>query len=61
MEFKLDASAQAALNQIRKKRYGSPFLQQGKEVIALGVSFSSAEKAVAEWEAVPYGALMAEE
>ncbi len=57
MEFKLDASAESALEQIREKRYGHPFLQQGKEAIALGVSFSSAEKAVAEWQAVPYASL----
>jgi hypothetical protein len=75
MEFKLDASAQSALAQIRafvrhnlpdysgrsrEKRYGSPFLDQGKEVIALGVSFSSKEKAVAEWEAAPYLSLLVE-
>ena len=60
MEFKLDASAESALKQIREKRYGSPFLNQGKEVIALGVSFSSAEKAVEEWEAVPYTSLLVE-
>lgn len=60
MEFKLDASAQSALAQIREKRYGSPFLDQGKEVIALGVSFSSSEKAVAEWESVPYLSLLVE-
>ncbi len=58
MEFKLDASAESALAQIREKRYGSPFLDRGKEVIALGVSFSSTEKAVAEWEAVPYISLL---
>ncbi|MCO6478710.1 MAG: AAA family ATPase [Phaeodactylibacter sp.] len=60
MEFKLDAPAGSALEQIREKRYGNPFLNQGKEVIALGVSFSSAEKAVAEWEAVPYTTLLVE-
>lgn len=54
MEFKLDGSAQSALQQIREKRYGSPFLDQGKEVIALGVNFSSVERAVAEWEVMPY-------
>lgn len=58
MEFKLDASAESALQQIREKRYESPFLSQGKEVIALGVSFSSTEKEVAEWQAVPDRSLM---
>ena len=58
MEFKLDASADSALQQIREKRYGSPFLGQGKEVVALGVNFSSSEKAVAEWQAVSYQSLL---
>jgi hypothetical protein len=58
MEFKLDGSAQSALQQIREKRYGSPFMEQGKDIIALGVSFSSVERAVAEWEAVPYLSLL---
>ncbi len=60
MKFKLDASAESALQQIREKRYGSLFLGGDKEVIALGVSFSSTEKAVAEWEAVPYETLLVE-
>ena len=50
IEFKLDDSAASALDQIREKRYGSPFMDQGKEVLALGVNFSSATKEVAEWE-----------
>jgi hypothetical protein len=58
MEFKLDASAKSALDQIREKRYGSPFLDQGKEVVALGVNFSSSEKSVAEWQAVSYQSLL---
>lgn len=60
MEFKLDASAESALQQIREKRYGSPYLDQGKKVVALGVNFSSEEKAVAEWEAVDYTSLLVE-
>ena len=60
MEFKLDESAQAALDQIRKQRYGSPYLDQGQSVTALGVSFSSETKEVAEWEARPYAELLAE-
>ncbi len=60
MEFKLDASAESALEQIRDKRYGNPFLSREKEVIALGVNFSSAEKEVDEWRAVPYLSLLAD-
>ncbi|MEM7660333.1 MAG: PD-(D/E)XK nuclease domain-containing protein, partial [Bacteroidota bacterium] len=58
MEFKLDASAASALAQIRQRRYGTPYLDQGKAVMAIGISFSSEEKAVAEWQAMPYESLL---
>ena len=61
MEFKLDASVDSALSQIKEKAYGSPFLEKGKQVMALGVNFSSSEKAVADWRALPYAALLAED
>lgn len=60
MEFKLDDTADAALAQIREKRYGSRYLHSGKEVIALGVSFSSQTKTVKEWRAIPYADLLVE-
>ncbi len=60
IEFKLDESVASAFNQIRDKRYGSPYLGQGKEVIAIGVAFSSATKEVSDWKAVPYEALLVE-
>lgn len=58
MEFKLDASAESALAQIREKRYWGRFINRGKEVIALGVNFSSEQKAVAEWRAMKYLSLV---
>jgi len=61
MEFKLDASVDSALSQIKAKAYGSPFLEKGKQVMALGVNFSSSEKAVADWQALPYAELLAED
>ncbi len=60
LEFKLDESAEAALAQIRQKAYGTPFLSQGKEVIAMGISFSSETKSVADWQDMPYIELLAE-
>ncbi|MDX2285512.1 MAG: AAA family ATPase [Bacteroidia bacterium] len=57
MEFKLDGSAEAALEQIRAKRYGHRFLGQGQPVTAVGISFSSEQKAVAGWKAVDYAQL----
>ncbi len=60
MEFKLDQSAAAALNQIRNTRYGSPWLGQGKEVVAIGINFSSETRAVAEWEVADYATLLSQ-
>lgn len=53
-EFKLDFSALEALQQIKDKGYLKPYLQQGKECIAIGVNFSKEQKQVAEilWESV---------
>ena len=60
MEFKLDAPASAAMSQIRKKRYGSPYLDGSQPVTAVGISFSSETKTVAGWEAIPYRELLAQ-
>ncbi len=60
MEFKLDAPASTALDQIREKRYGTPYLSEGQPVIAVGISFSSETKTVAEWESKPYEELLTE-
>ncbi|RMG22020.1 MAG: AAA family ATPase [Bacteroidetes bacterium] len=58
MEFKLDESAEAALDQIRRQQYGSSYLHQGKSVMALGINFSSRNKAVADWKVLPYEELI---
>ncbi|MEM7373782.1 MAG: AAA family ATPase [Bacteroidota bacterium] len=60
MEFKLDASAEQALEQIRDKRYGSPYLDGNKSVMALGIGFSSQTRTVIDWEALSYEELLAE-
>ena len=60
MEFKLDAPAAEALKQIREKRYGSPYLDGSQPVTAVGIRFSSETKSVADWEAMPYGELLAQ-
>jgi hypothetical protein len=54
VELKLDASAEAALAQIRDKAYGKPYLAQDKEVLAVGIAFSSETKSVADWKMLPY-------
>lgn len=60
MEFKLDESADEALQQIRRQRYGSKYLGREKELLALGINFSSKQKAVTEWKAISYEQLLVE-
>ncbi len=57
-ELKLDQTVETDLNQIRDKRYGAPYLGQDKEVLAVGISFSSETKAVENWEVIPYEKLV---
>ena len=51
LEFKLDQSAEAALEQIRKKRYHQAFWNLGKPVVGIGVNFSSTTRNMEEWKA----------
>ena len=50
LEFKLDESAAAAIQQIREKGYAERYRNAGKPVVGLGVNFSSKNKAVDAWE-----------
>ncbi|MDD7202336.1 MAG: AAA family ATPase [Spirochaetales bacterium] len=51
MEFKADKSAEAALRQIREKRYADKFrLEKGKTVHLLGIAFSSTGHTVQDWK-----------
>jgi len=43
-----DHSAGAALQQLKEKGYLKPYMDSSKEKIAVGVNFSTPEKAVAE-------------
>lgn len=49
-EFKLDRSAEEALEQIHTRGYTAPYEQSGKEVLAVGVNFSSEHKAIEDWK-----------
>ena len=51
LEYKLDQSAQAALEQIKQKRYYQAYWNLGKPVIGVGVNFSSKNKNIEGWEA----------
>lgn len=48
-EFKLDESADAALAQIRRKKYYQAFWLKGKPVVGVGVNFSSQSKNIEGW------------
>ena len=45
-EFKLDESAEIALQQIEEKGYLTPYLQHSQQKIAIGINFSSEKKCV---------------
>jgi hypothetical protein len=49
LEFKLDKSAREAMEQIRAKGYAEKYKLPGKEVVGIGINFSSSTKSVAEW------------
>lgn len=50
LEFKLDRSAEEALQQIKDKGYLTPYLDSPMEKIAIGINFSSKNKTVTEWK-----------
>ena len=49
IELKRDLSADQALRQIEEKGYDKPFLASGKQIIKLGINFSSQTRTVADW------------
>jgi len=51
MEFKLDEPAESALRQIREKGYADPYRNGAREVLLVGVGFSSGKKGVGDWKA----------
>ena len=56
LEFKLDQSAEVALEQIKTNHYAAPYLSQGKAVRAVGFNFSSEQKAIDQWQQLVTGA-----
>jgi hypothetical protein len=48
-EYKLRDTAQAALDQIKSKKYYERFLTAGKKIVLVGVEFSMQERNVARW------------
>ena len=49
IELKRDLSPEIALKQIEEKGYDKPFLASGKQIIRLGINFSSETRTVDSW------------
>ncbi len=53
MEFKVDVSAEKAIEQIDSKEYALPFTGDGRKIYKIGVSFSSKKRSISEYKIVP--------
>lgn len=56
LEYKLDQSPEAALEQIRQKKYYRAAWALGKPVVGVGVNFSSKTKNIEGWTAAEVAA-----
>ncbi len=52
IELKRDQSPEIALKQIEEKGYDKPFLASGKQIIKLGINFSSETRTVDGWKVI---------
>jgi predicted RecB family nuclease len=50
IEVKLDSTPKIALEQIESKQYAVPYLTDGREIVKLGVNFSSETRTLDAWE-----------
>ena len=53
-ELKVDKPAAVALDQIQTKRYQERYLKDGKEIVAVAISFSTESRNIAAWKAGLY-------
>lgn len=53
-EFKLDKTAEEALDQIEEKGYAVPYKADSRKVIRIGVNFSSEKRNIGEWKATAH-------
>ena len=49
MEFKLNGTAEEALHQINEKQYIQPFVSDGRQIVKIGVNFSSETRNIEKW------------
>ena len=53
IEIKHDYTAQEALHQIDQKGYADKYRLDGRPVTKVGIAFSSKERNITDWQAVP--------
>ena len=53
MEFKLNGTAEEALQQINDKQYIQPFIADGRKIVKIGVNFSSETRNIEKWLVEP--------
>ena len=49
MEFKLDGTAEQALQQINEKSYSAPFSSDGRTIMKIGANFSNESRSLEKW------------
>ncbi|WP_300427832.1 ATP-binding protein [uncultured Parabacteroides sp.] len=49
MEFKLNGTAEEALQQINEKQYTQPFVADGRKIVKIGLNFSSETRNIERW------------
>ncbi len=50
IELKYDGSAEKALHQIEEKKYDRKFQMDGRQIIRIGVNFSSETRCIEDWK-----------
>ena len=50
IEFKINESADAALQQIAEKHYAKPFEHDGRTIYKIGINFSTKTKRIDDWK-----------
>jgi hypothetical protein len=49
LEFKINQSAAAALQQMEEKRYADRYRTEGKTLVGLGINFTTDKRAIEGW------------
>jgi hypothetical protein len=50
VELKIDSSAETALQQIEEKGYANPYLSDPRQLVKLGVNFSTTTRTLSDWK-----------